>query len=252
MSISSNTDLQGMQKISEIVGKTLRNMIEYAKPGMSTKEIDNFGGSLFKKYGARSAPRLAYRFPGYTCISVNNEVAHGIPSYRKILQEGDLVNIDVSAELNGYWSDNGCSFVLGKDIFHRNNLVNSSKQILKKALNNIRSGVKIADIGAIIEKEAHTRGLTVIKNLVGHGVGRKLHEEPGEIPCYYDASNRKIFKKNSVVAIETFISTKASYAHEKGDGWTYITKDGSLVAQHEHTIVVTDDLPLILTECNLV
>ena len=251
MSISTNADLVGMQKISEIVGKILRNMIEYAQPGMSTKEIDDFGGDLFRKFEARSAPRLAYRFPGYTCISVNNEVAHGIPSKKKILKEGDLVNIDVSGELNGYWSDNGSSFVLGRDIHNHNNLVESSRQILKKAIGNIKSGVKIADIGGLIESEAHSRGLTVIKNLVGHGVGRKLHEDPGEIPCFYDATLWKKFNKNSVVAIETFISTKATYAHSKGDGWTFITKDGSLVAQHEHTIVVTDNLPIILTESNL-
>ena len=239
-----------MIKISEIVGTTLRKMIEFTQPGMSTKEIDDYGAGLLKSYGARSAPRLAYRFPGYTCISINNEVAHGIPSRQKIVQEGDLINIDVSAELNGFWSDNGGSFVLGKDIYQRNPLVDASRQILHKAIQNVHSGVMISELGRIIETEANNRGMKVIRNLVGHGVGRNLHEEPGEIPCYFDASLKKKFKKNAVVAIETFISTKATFAHEKGDGWTYITRDGSFVAQHEHTIVVTDHEPIILTMCN--
>jgi methionyl aminopeptidase len=129
-------------------------------------------------------------------------------------------------------------------------LVNASKQILYKAIQQIKGGVRIAEIGRLIETEAKKLNYRVIKNLVGHGVGRSLHEEPSEIPCYYDRGNTKRFKKNSVVAIETFISTNASYAQEKGDGWTFITRDGSFVAQHEHTIMVTDGAPVILTSAN--
>ena len=110
--------------------------------------------------------------------------------------------------------------------------------------------MKIADIGRIIESEAKRSGFRVIRNLVGHGIGRSLHEAPHEIPCYYDRHNAARFRKNAVVAIETFVSTKALYATEKGDGWTYVTADGSFVAQHEHTIVVTDAQPLILTAAN--
>ncbi|MDJ1471961.1 type I methionyl aminopeptidase [Cytophagaceae bacterium DM2B3-1] len=250
MSISNESELAGMQKISEVVGITLRKMREYARPGMSTKELDEYGGSLLSHYNARSAPNLAYGFPGWTCISVNNEVAHGIPSEKTILQEGDLVNIDVSAELNGYWSDNGGSFVLGQDIHNHNNLVEASRKILYKAIQHIRGGIKIADIGNLIEKEARMSGYRVIRNLAGHGIGRSLHEEPSDIVCYYDRFNKTRFKKNSVVAIETFISTRASHAYDKGDGWTLVTKDKSFVAQHEHTILVTDGKPIILTEAN--
>ena len=250
MSITSDADLSGMQKISSAVAITLKEMRAYAKPGMTAKELDEYGGKILADMGAASAPRLTYGFPGWTCISVNNEVAHGIPTDKKILQEGDLVNIDVSAELGGYWSDNGGSFVLGEDINKQMPLVNASRRILQTAINQIRGGVKISDIGRLIETEAKKSGYRVIKNLVGHGVGRSLHEEPFEIPCYYDRTNFTRFRKNSVVAIETFISTKASYADEKGDGWTFITKDGSFVAQHEHTIVVTDSKPIILTAEN--
>ncbi|MBX0291161.1 type I methionyl aminopeptidase [Hymenobacter sp. HSC-4F20] len=250
MSITSQADLAGLQRISAAVGTTLKQMREYAQPGMTTKEIDDYGGRILAALGANSAPRLTYGFPGWTCISVNNEVAHGIPSARKVLQQGDLVNIDVSAELDGYWADNGGSFVLGADIHNHQPLVDASRQILRTALSRIRGGVRIADIGGLIETEARKAGFRVIKNLVGHGIGRSLHEEPSEIPCYYDRYNLKRFKKNSVVAVETFISTRATLAHQLNDGWTLATKDGSFVAQHEHTIVITDDKPLILTEAN--
>lgn len=250
MSIESAQDLLQIRAVSEAVGTTLRLMREHARPGMSTLALDEFGGKILAEYGARSAPKLTYGFPGHTCISVNHDVAHGIPSATVILQEGDLVNIDVSAELNGYWSDNGGSFVLGKDVFGRQKLVDTSKEILAKAVRHIRGGVRIAEIGRMIETEARKSGFRVLKNLVGHGIGKSLHEAPEEIPCYYDPLNRGHFKKNSIVAIETFISTRAAYAYQKADGWTLTTKDGSLVAQHEHTILITDSEPVILTEAN--
>jgi len=250
MSIKSQIELEGMTRISEAVGTTLRKMREHARPGMSTKELDDFGGGILNELGAKSAPKLTYGFPGWTCISVNHEIAHGIPSQNRVLADGDLINIDVSAELDGFWADNGGSFVLGEDVRGVSPLVDSSKRILRRAISQIRGGVRISDIGRLIETEARRSGFTVIRNLVGHGVGRSLHEAPSEIPCYYDKYNTTRFRKNSVVAIETFISTKATRALESGDGWTFITKDGSYVAQHEHTIVVTDSQPLILTATN--
>ena len=250
MSITSNTELQGMAKISEAVGLILKQMRAYAAPGMTTKELDEYGGALLQAAGVRAAPKLAYGFPGWTCISVNDVVAHGIPSDNIRLQEGDLVNIDVSGELDGFWADNGGSFVLGEDLHHHEPLVNASRRILYTAISEIRNGVKIADIGRLIELEARKAGYRVLRNLVGHGVGRNLHEAPKEIPCFYDRSNKGRFAKNTTVAIETFISTRASYAYGKGDGWTLATEDGSFVAQHEHTIMVTDGEPLILTSAN--
>lgn len=250
MSITNDTELEGMKRVSEAVGVTLKKMREYAKPGMSTKELDLYGADILNSFGAISAPNSTYGFPGFTCICVNEEVAHGVPSEDKILKEGDLVNIDVSAQLNGFWADNGGSFILGKDIHQRQKLVDASKNILHKALMQIRGGVKIADIGRYIETEAKKSGYKVIKNLVGHGVGRSLHEEPTEIPCFYDKDNNNRFRKNTTIAVETFISTRGTHAKEKSDGWTLVTGDGSYVAQHEHTVMVTDGKPLILTACN--
>ncbi|RAJ28805.1 type I methionyl aminopeptidase [Pedobacter cryoconitis] len=250
MSITSADELLGMQRVSDAVANTLRQMREFAQPGISTKELDEFGGKILAGYGAKSAPKLTYGFPGWTCISINNEAAHGIPSEEKILADGDLVNIDVSAELNGFWADNGGSFVLGDDINNHQPLVDASKDILYKAISKIKGGVKIADIGRLIETEARKHGFTVIRNLAGHGVGRSLHESPDCILNCYDKYNTQRFKKNSTVAIETFIATTSNMAIEQADGWTLKGNKGGFVAQHEHTILVTDGVPEILTSAN--
>ncbi len=239
-----------MRRVSHAVAATLREMCAFAKPGMSTKTVDEYGGKLLSRFGARPAPKLSYNFPGYTCISFNHEIAHGIPSDRIILQEGDLVNIDVSAELDGYWSDNGCSFVIGNDIRDHRRLVEASKSILYDAIGSISDGVRIADIGGLIEANAKKFGYTVIRNLTGHGIGRKLHERPHEIANYHDRHNNERFRKNWVVAIETFISTSSGLAKTLTDGWTLVGDKGGFVAQHEHTIVITDRKPVILTASN--
>jgi methionyl aminopeptidase len=250
MSITKESELIGMKQVSEAVAYTLKEMRNFAQPGMTTKELDNYGGQILQDLGAKSAPLLTYGFPGWTCISVNREFCHGIPSDKKVLQEGDLINIDVSAELGGFWSDNGGSFVLGPDIHQHQKLVEASKQILHKAIFQIKGGVRIADIGLLIETEAKKRGYKVIKNLTGHGIGRSLHEEPSEIANFRDRFNFTRFKKNGVVAIETFISTTSTYAETLRDGWTMVGNKGGFMAQHEHTIVVTDGQPIILTAMN--
>lgn len=239
-----------MRAVSEVVAMTLRQMRAYVEPGMSAKEVDEFGGRLLKKSGANSAPYKTYKFPGWTCICVNHEVAHGVPHARKIFREGDLINIDVSAELHGYWADNGGSFILGKDVQKLQPLVDASKSILKKAIEQCVAQMRINKVGQVIEREANALGYKVIRNLAGHGVGRSLHEDPHHILNFKNNFNLERFKENSVVAIETFISTKSSFAVTIEDGWTLIGDQGGFVAQHEHTILITKKEPVILTEAN--
>lgn len=252
MSITKESELIGMKRVSDVVAYTLKEMKNFARPGMTTKELDNFGAGILKDFGAKSAPFAVYKFPGWTCISIGKEFCHGIPSTKKIIKEGDLINIDVSAELDGFWSDNGASFVIGEDKNGHQKLVDASKEILHKGINSIKGGVRVSDIGHLIETEAKRRGFKVIKNLTGHGVGRSLHEEPSEIANFKDRFNRTRFKKNSVVAIETFISTHSTHAVTLNDGWTMVGNKGGYMAQHEHTIVVTDHKPIILTEKNAI
>ncbi len=252
MSISKESELIGMQKASEAVAIALREMTQFAEPGISTKELDLFGAQILADLGAKSAPFLTYGFPGWTCISVNEEFCHGIPSDKRILQEGDLINIDVSAELDGFWADNGGSFVVGEDIHGHRPLVEASKEILKKALAQLKGGVKISDIGHLMETEAKKRGYRVIKNLGGHGIGRSLHEQPDELLNYRNKYDQRRFRKNSVVAIETFISTDSTYADTLADGWTMVGNRGGFMAQHEHTVLITDREPIILTEGNAI
>ena len=250
MSITTEAELTGMKKASEAVAYTLKEMRNFTRPGISTKKLDDYGGQILNDLGAKSAPYLTYGFPGWTCISVNHEFCHGIPSSKRILKEGDLINIDVSAELDGFWSDNGGSFVIGEDVHQHQKLIEASKEILHKAISHIKGGVRISDIGFLLETDAKKRGFKVIRNLAGHGIGRSLHEEPSEIANYREKSNRTRFKKNSVVAIETFISTASTYAETLQDGWTLVGNRGGFMAQHEHTIVVTDGKPMVLTEGN--
>lgn len=250
MFIESPEDLEGMKKASEAVGDTLKRMREHAQIGMTTKELDDFGKEILESYGALSAPKKEYDFPGWTCISVNQEACHGIPSSTKVLKEGDLVNIDVSAVLNGYFGDNGGSFILGEDTQNLTPLVEASHEILTAAISRIKGGVRIAALGGFIENQAKRRGYATIRNLTGHGIGRKLHDSPKEIPNFNDRLNLQRFRKNTVIAVETFISTNAKMVYQGPDGWTMTAKDGSFVAQHEHTLLVTDGKPLILTHNN--
>jgi len=250
MIINDEAALDGMKRASEAVAVTLKKMREYTTPGMSTKELDEFGGRILMGFGARSAPYLTYQFPGYTCISLNEEVAHGVPSDKRIIREGDLLNIDVSAELAGYWSDNGGSFVVGTDVHGYQPLISASIQILKEAISRIRGGIRLNSIGAFIEKEARRNGYNVIRNLGGHGVGLSLHEQPQSILNYKDRFDRRRFRKGSVVALETFITTGPTQAIEQQDGFTLLTNRKGYVAQHEHTILITDAQPIILTAAN--
>jgi methionyl aminopeptidase len=247
MIIQSEKELIGMKAANKAVAIALRKMVAYTKVGMSTKEIDDYGRDILESFGAKSAPYHDYKFPGCNCISINNEVCHGIPSKNKIIKEGDLVNIDVSAVLNKFYGDNGCSFVAGEDLNGHGKLVRASLEILYKTMEAVKTGVKISEVGGTMETEAKKRGYTTIRNICGHGIGYRLHESPREVPCFRDRWNREKLKKNTVIALETFISTKATLVHEAKDGWTLKTKDKSFVAQHEHTIVVTDDYPIILT-----
>lgn len=246
MSIENENDLKALRKIGKIVAQCLQFMGSKLEPGITTRELDQLGQAFLEKHGARSAPKLVYNFPGSTCISVNEEAAHGIPGAR-ILNAGDLVNIDVSAELDGYFADTGGSFIIPPESDLKRNLCLATKRALEMALRAARAGEPLNGIGRAIEKEAHRNHLTVIENLGSHGVGRALHEDPGFIPGYYDPKDKRILKENQVITIEPFLSTGATEVFDAGDSWTLATDKRFLTAQYEHTLVITKGKPLIMT-----
>lgn len=247
MIVKNNEEIEALKKIGRIVAEVREAMKAAAVPGITTKELDELGGRLITERGAVSAPIDQYEFPGYTCISVNHEVAHGIPGSR-VVQDGDLINIDVSASFGGYFADTGISFVVGTADEKKQMLCDVAKSAFDRAMTKVKAGSRLNQIGKAVEREARDNGLKVIKNLTGHGIGTSLHEEPQHILNYYDAWDKTLMKEGMVLAVEPFISEKAEHIIELGDGWTFVTPDKSLVAQIEHTIIVTKDEPIILTQ----
>lgn len=246
MSINSEKDLESLRKIGKIVARCLQYMQSKLEPGITTGELDTLGGAFLEKHGARSAPKLTYNFPGFTCISVNEEAAHGIPG-AKVIKAGDLVNIDVSAELDGYFADTGGSAIVPPESKLHLQICAVAKRALENAMLEARAGARLNRIGFAIESEAVKNGMTVIENLGSHGVGRALHEEPGFIPGYFDKKDKRVLQENQVITIEPFISSGAHEVLDAGDGWTLITKPGIFTAQYEHTLVITKGKPLIMT-----
>lgn len=246
MSINSEKDLEGLRKVGRIVARCLRHMQSKLEPGITTAELDAIGGEFLEAHGARSAPILTYNFPGFTCISVNEEAAHGIPG-AKVLKAGDLVNIDVSAEMDGFFADTGGSAIIPPESKLHLQICAAAKQALENAMLEARAGAKLNRIGHAIESEALRNGFTVIENLGSHGVGRALHEEPEFIPGYFDKKDKRVLKENQVITIEPFISSGAREVFDNGDGWTLVTSPGVFTAQYEHTLVITKGKPLIMT-----
>lgn len=247
MTIRNHFDIEALRAIGHVVAETLELMKDAIEEGITTLELDAIAERNFRRHGAVSAPKSVYGFPGQTCISVNEAVAHGIPSRRKI-RKGDLINLDVSAQKDGYFADTGFTIAFGNDKARVRKLCECSHRALQKGIAQARPGRKLNLVGRAIEDEAHRNGFETIRNLTGHGTGGALHEYPSHIYNYYEPRQKEAFTEGMVVAIETFVSTGADFAEEDGDGWTLTTGDGSLVAQYEHSLIVTGEGPIILTE----
>jgi methionyl aminopeptidase len=246
MTIETQNDIVKLKIIGKIVADTLKLMMNEAKPGMTTLELDNIGTAYLEKFNAKSAPRLMYNFPGTTCISVNTDVAHGIPG-DTILKDGDIINIDVSAELDGYFADTGGSFVLGRATEVQKKVMRATREALNEAIAVASAGKPINLIGKAIEKVAKKYNLKIIENLGSHGVGRSLHEEPSFIASYFDSNDRRLLSEGLVITIEPFLSTKTRWVEEASDGWTLYADPGSVSAQYEHSMIITKQRPIILT-----
>lgn len=246
MTADSNKDLQYLKAIGRICAEALRRMQGAVRVGMTTRELDEIGRAFLEAEGARSAPQAMYKFPGATCISVSPVIAHGIPNER-LLREGELIHVDVSAELDGYFADTGASLVVSKSERRFEKLIEATRSSLNKALRAAKAGNRLNAISRAVQTEAGKRGYNVISDLTGHGIGRKLHEEPKEILNFYDSNDRRILNEGLVLAIEPFLTTGVGRVTQERDGWSLRTTDKAIAAQFEHTIVVTKNEPIILT-----
>jgi methionyl aminopeptidase len=245
MIAKTEEDYNGLKEIGKIVAAIRDELVHRTIPGITTKELDDIAGGLFEKEGAISAPKGEYDFPGYTCISVNEEVAHGIPG-KRIIHEGDLVNVDVSGSKNGYFADTGISFVVGEGDETLTKICEIAKKAFEAGIQKAKPGSKKSAIGKLVYQTARQNGFTVIKNLTGHGIGRSIHESPEYIFNYYETADDEVLKEGMVIAVEPFISTHEEEVFELEDGWTFATEN-SFVAQYEHTMILTNDGPIILT-----
>jgi len=245
MSIESKTDWTGLRRVGHIVRLTLDALERHVRPGVTTAELDRVAAKIFETHGARSAPALVYGFPGAALISVNDEVVHAIPGSRR-LRPGDIVKLDVTAEKNGYFADAARTVLLGAESELARRLGDCARGAFEAALRVARSGSLVSDVGRAIEREVDRCGFSVIRGLGGHGIGRTIHEAPS-VPNYYDPRQRDRLTEGLVLTIEPIISSGSGEAFEDSDGWTIRTKDGSLAAHHEHTVVITRDRPVLLT-----
>jgi methionyl aminopeptidase len=245
MSIESAADLAGMRNVGRVVELTIREMRAAVRVGMTTAELDAVAASAFKRHGARSAPQLIYGFPGVTCISVNDEIVHGIPGPRR-LRPSDVLKIDVTAELGGYIADAATTILIPPIAAVPMRLKKAAVSALRSALAVARSGERVSVIGKAVEAETRRSGFAVIRELCGHGVGRTIHEPP-QVPNYENTFSRNLLTEGLVIAVEPMLTATQSDAVADADGWTIRTQNGCVAVHEEHTVVITNGVPVILT-----
>jgi methionyl aminopeptidase len=245
MSIDHPSQLEALKAAGKIVRLMLERMKEHARPGVTTKELDEIGAEVMEKNGARSAPSTVYGFPGTNCISVNDEAVHGIPSGR-ILSEGDLVKLDVTIEKDGFMADAAETVPVGRVDEIKLKLMTCARKAFEKSLAAAKAGNRVNEIGRMVEREVRRNGFFVIRELEGHGIGRTIHEPPS-VPNFADPRACQILKNGMVLTVEPIIAAGVGNIILDKDGWTIRTTDRSPSAHYEHTMVITAGQPILLT-----
>lgn len=245
MSITSPGQFEKLRACGKIVGQALRTMAAAVRAGITTAELSRIGSRVLEEHGARSSPPMVYGFPGDVCISINDEVVHGIPG-KRVLEPGDLVKLDLTAELEGYHTDAAVSVEVPPATSQAHELARCAERAFRRALDAARLGNRTKDIGRAVEREVRRRGFQVIKELGGHGIGRTIHEPPS-VPNYAAFAAQHKLTEGLVITIEPIIAAGTGQVSLDRDRWTYRTTDGSLSAHYEHTIVITRGEPILLT-----
>ena len=245
MSIKTAEELAGMRRVGALVARTLRELRREVRPGIATGELDAYAARIFASEGARSGPQLTYDFPGTICISVNEEVVHGIPGARR-LREGDLVTLDVTPELDGFLADAAVTVPVGQPRPEARRLLRAADRCLAAAVGAAGAGAPLRSIGRATETAARSSGAAVFPELRGHGIGRRLHEPP-TVPNVDMPGLRRPLNRGLVLAIEPMLTFGRPELVHGDDGWTISTADGSLSAHAEHTVMIDDARPLVLT-----
>ncbi len=246
ISIKNENEIELLEKAGEIVGKTHHYLEPFIKPGITTKELDTLANDYIESCDATPSFKGLYGFPGTICISVNEEVVHGIPSDRK-LQEGDIVKLDIGACYQGYHGDSAWSYPVGEVSFAKQELLKHTEEALYAGLSAIHDGAHVGDIGYAVSEVAKKHHLGVVKELVGHGVGSSVHEEP-DVPNYGKKGTGPELKSGMVIAVEPMLNMGTAKVFILDDDWTIVTGDNRSSAHFEHTVLVTEDGYRILTK----
>ncbi len=250
LELKSKEDVARMRRAGGIVAEVLQRLQEEVRPGVTTLELDRIAEELTRKRGAVPAfkgYRVADRvFPASLCVSINEEVVHGIPSARA-LHEGDIVGLDFGVVVDGYYGDAAVTVPVGAITERAQHLVDATRESLWQGIGTIRAGRRLGDLSHAIQSYAEGAGLSVVREFVGHGIGRRLHEEP-QVPNFGEPGRGRLLREGMVLAIEPMLNLGEPGVLVKDDGWTAVTRDGSLSAHFEHSVAITADGPMVLTQ----
>ncbi len=243
----SAAELEKMRRSGLLVWKILQELQEMVKPGVSTDELERTAEKRIREAGARAAFKGYYGYPCVLCTSINNEIVHGIPSPKRVLREGDILKVDIGVELDGYYGDSALTIAVGRISPEVERLLRVTQESLALAIEKVRLGNRLGDICSTVQQHVEAHGYSVVRDFVGHGIGRKLHEDP-QVPNYGTPGQGPRLREGMVLAIEPMVNTGSPEARVLDDKWTAITADGGYSAHFEHTVAVTRNGPWILTQ----
>jgi methionyl aminopeptidase len=245
MTLKSSQEIAKMRAAGRVVAQALDAMRAAVKPGITTGQLDAIGEAFIRKAGAKPSFKGLYGFPGTVCVAVNEEVVHGIPG-KKALKEGDIISLDTGALLDGWHGDATITVPVGAVDEETQRLVETTYAALLAGIDQCRSGKRIGDIGHAIQEYGESRGYGIVRQYVGHAIGRKIHEDP-QVPNYGTPGTGTLLRKGMVLTIEPMLTVGTYETHTLPDKWTVVTNDGKRAAQFEHTVAITDGDPEILT-----